>query len=283
MSAIVGIMKKAGTLVDDTSVKRVNESSNFFDADQVGNWQNENIFLGSYLLFNTPEALNERLPFEHPEYPAIITADVRLDNRKELIKLLDITDQQITDSRLILECYLKHGERCVDYLLGAFAFIIWDAPKQKLFAARDQFGIRPLHYYFNNGDLVIGTLVRSIVALQDVEQNLNPSFIKNILITSHLESDETFYKYIKVLLPAHTFIYESGTLRIKKYWEFDINKRTVFKEPNQYFEAFRELLFDSRRFHATDPHAVSMRLANPFRSPEKLLHLPQCLVRRHSR
>ena len=34
-------------------------------------------------------------------------------------------------------------EKCVDYLRGMFAFMIWDREEKKLFGARDHFGIKP--------------------------------------------------------------------------------------------------------------------------------------------
>jgi len=49
------------------------------------------------------------------------------------------------DTETILHLYEEHGESCVDYLRGMFAFAIWDAAKQQLFIARAGLGVKPLY------------------------------------------------------------------------------------------------------------------------------------------
>jgi asparagine synthase (glutamine-hydrolysing) len=51
------------------------------------------------------------------------------------------------DSEVLLAAYLHWGETCLDHFVGMFAFILWDEEKQRLFAARDRFGIKPLFYH----------------------------------------------------------------------------------------------------------------------------------------
>ena len=102
--------------------------------------------LGHRLLCTTPESLHERLPLESSTGAHVITADVRLDNRDELIHQLDMrggTGRVITDSELMLAAYRRWGETCPEKLLGDFAFAIRDEREQRLFCARDHLGIKP--------------------------------------------------------------------------------------------------------------------------------------------
>ena len=55
------------------------------------------------------------------------------------------------DSETILKAYAEWGERCVERLHGMFAFAIWEVKRQRLFMARDRFGIKPLYYSFAKG------------------------------------------------------------------------------------------------------------------------------------
>ena len=60
------------------------------------------------------------MPFE--EDGLVITADARIDNRKELSEKLDIQDkEEVSDSYFILKAYQKWGEKCPEKLLGDFA------------------------------------------------------------------------------------------------------------------------------------------------------------------
>src|SRR5579862_8054816 len=51
-----------------------------------------------------------------------------------------------SDTEVILHLYQEEGEACVHRLNGQWAFAIWDAKNQTLFASRDRLGIRPFFY-----------------------------------------------------------------------------------------------------------------------------------------
>ena len=49
-------------------------------------WCDGPIALGHQMLWTTPESLHEKLPFHDEKTGLVITADARIDNRKELIR-----------------------------------------------------------------------------------------------------------------------------------------------------------------------------------------------------
>jgi len=53
-----------------------------------------------------------------------------------------------SDTEVILASYRTYGTECIQLFHGMFAFVIWDG--EKLFAARDQFGIKPFYYTIQN-------------------------------------------------------------------------------------------------------------------------------------
>ncbi|HEV8187296.1 MAG TPA: asparagine synthetase B, partial [Pyrinomonadaceae bacterium] len=59
---------------------------------------------------------------------------------------IDARDEPLPDAELILNAYEKWGDDCVKHLLGDFAFAIWDERRQRLFCARDHFGVKPFFY-----------------------------------------------------------------------------------------------------------------------------------------
>src|SRR5690606_12469293 len=91
----------------------------------------------------------------------IITADAIIDNRTELFDLLGIIKtnmSSITDSELILLAYEKWGYNCPQYLIGDYAFAIWDQVKKELYCARDVMGSRTLYYTMHSHMLAFCTI-----------------------------------------------------------------------------------------------------------------------------
>ena len=140
MSAVFGIYYLDGRPVTEAELNSMTESLAHRGSDRAGIWSDGTAGLGHRMLWTTPESLHERLPLLGSTGHLAITADARIDNRDELMKLLGIEaadPEQISDSQLILAAYERWGEQCVSRLLGDFAFAIWDRRKQSLFCARD--------------------------------------------------------------------------------------------------------------------------------------------------
>lgn len=179
--------------------------------------------LGHALLASTPEALTEPMPFRHAASGCIITADARLDNRTELIAALglDPAGRTIGDGELILHAYLKWGCDCPDQLLGDFAFVVWDAPRQRLFAARDKVGMRQLTYCYVPGTLLAcATDPEALLGHPDVPRRLNEARVADFLEQFEaIDHVSTFYQDVLRLPPAHALTVENGALQVRRYWQ----------------------------------------------------------------
>src|SRR6185437_11368703 len=71
---------------------------------------------------------------------------------------------------------------CVEHLLGDFAFVIWDAPHNRLFAARDHFGVKPLYYAEVAGALVLSNTLNCLRLHPAVSGRLDDRFIRDFLL-----------------------------------------------------------------------------------------------------
>ena len=91
-------------------------------------------FLGCHAQWITPESIGELLPFYDSERQCTITADAIIDNREELFERLQVERNKrktMSDSQLILLAYYKWGEDAPKYLIGDFAFMIWDERERR--------------------------------------------------------------------------------------------------------------------------------------------------------
>jgi len=69
-----------------------------------------------------------------------------------------------SDSEIVLHLYEEYGAQCVHHLRGEFAFLLWDARRQRLLAARDRFGIKPLFYAQIDGMLAFASEIKGASA-----------------------------------------------------------------------------------------------------------------------
>ena len=75
-------------------------------------------------------------------------------NYRSLYKKMNITGSTNSDCEVIVHMYLRYGiEYLLDSLDGVFGFILYDSNINKVFIARDPYGVRPL-YYINQHDVI---------------------------------------------------------------------------------------------------------------------------------
>jgi asparagine synthase (glutamine-hydrolysing) len=74
-----------------------------------------------------------------------------------------------SDTEVILKAYQAYGERAVKKLNGMFAFLIYDQPKQRLIAARDHFGIKPLYFYEKEDLILFASEIKALLVHPQVE------------------------------------------------------------------------------------------------------------------
>lgn len=142
-----------------------------------------------------------------------------------------------SDTEVLIHGYEEWGLKgLVDRLKGMFAFAIWDAHKQQLFAARDRFGIKPFYYTNNGNSFTFASELKAIIGFSDFDQSLNKEAIADFLVYRFIPAPKTIYNAALKLPPASTLVYdyESGKLEIQTYWSpaehLGNNKNKDYKE-----------------------------------------------------
>jgi asparagine synthase (glutamine-hydrolysing) len=225
MSSIYGKINFNKRPVELDQLATMESVLNHWEADDKGLWNNQCAGLGHLMLYNTPESLNEKLPFHNSLSGVTVTADARIDNREDLFVKLAIAREDhklVPDSLLILKAYEKYGEHCVHHLIGDFAFAIWDEQEQKLFCARDHMGVKPFFYYHDKSFFAFATEKKGILCLTGIDQAINEQFFYNMLIFQSVQAaDTTLYKKIRRLPPANTLSVSVSNITLNTYWTLD--------------------------------------------------------------
>ncbi len=126
-----------------------------------------------------------------------------------------------TDSEVLLHGYEEWGKDMLPKLRGMFAFVIWNTETRELFGARDFFGIKPLYYAKMGESFIYGSEIKSFLKHPHFRKELNEAALESYLTFQYSPCEETFFKGVFRLLPAHWFTYKDGELHTERYW--DIN------------------------------------------------------------
>jgi len=246
VSGIVGIVNLDGAPLDRRLLTRMTEFLAFRGPDALRVTIDGAAGFGHALLKTTDESENERQPLTL-DGEVWIVADARIDARQNLIAKLKSQGQDVAtdapDVELILGSYLVWREGCVEHLLGDFAFGIWDAPRRRLFCARDHMGIKPF-FYASLGRCVIFSNDLDCVRLHpSVSDRLNDTAIADFLLFD-LNQDKatTTFADIQRLPPAHCATWSGSGPRIQRYWTLPIDEPIHYRRHEDYVDCFKELL-----------------------------------------
>ncbi|MFB2835275.1 asparagine synthase-related protein [Floridanema evergladense] len=239
MSGIVGIINRNGQPINPDLLQKMTDFMSYRGPDYQQIWLDGNVGFGHTMLQTTRESLEEKQPFNLDGI--WITADARIDGREELIEKLKINAG--TDAELILRAYLVWGEDCVQYLLGDFAFAIWDEREQKLFCARDHFGVKPFYYAEVGNCFIFSNTLNCVRIHPDVSDELNDLAIADFLLFGYnQEPTTTTFADIQRLPPSHYLSLSRERLQIKRYWTLPTDGFIRYKRAEDYIENFQELM-----------------------------------------
>ncbi|MBI3578241.1 MAG: asparagine synthetase B [Ignavibacteriales bacterium] len=250
MSGIVGMLNLDGAPIDEPLLRRMTESMVYRGPDALDIWVRGQVGLGYTMLRTTFESQREKQPCSL-DGQVWIVADARIDDRSALIETLNREGQKdvesSADAELILHAYHVWGEACLGHLLGDFVFAIWDGRSQRLFCARDHFGIK-LFYFARVGNcLVFSNTINSLRIHPEVSDDLDELAVADFLLFGFKQDPTiTTFADIRRLPPAHFLGCSSETPIIRRYWNLPADDKIIrYKHADEYVDHFKELLHKS--------------------------------------
>jgi asparagine synthase (glutamine-hydrolysing) len=123
-----------------------------------------------------------------------------------------------TDTEVILKAYRQWGIECLKKFVGMFSLAIWDSSKRQLYLARDRLGIKPLFYYFRDGNLLFASELKALMALNTFNKDIDPDSIPLFLHYQYVPAPKTIFKHTHKLLPGNYLKYDGQELSNHTYW-----------------------------------------------------------------
>lgn len=183
----------------------------------------------------------------------VFTWDGRLDNTADLLGELRTEDCD-SEVSVVSAAYEKWGIDSLSKLIGDWALSIWDPRDRSLILAKDVIGSRPLYYCARGVSTRWCTILDPLLLLEDRSFAIDEEYVAGWLSffpAVHL----TPYPGIHSVPPSCFVRISKDSQTIRRYWNFDRNKRIRYQHDAPYEEHFRALLAQAvrRRLRSATP------------------------------
>jgi asparagine synthase (glutamine-hydrolysing) len=244
MSAIAAVLSSDGSAIPQAEIVRMANVLKQYGPDRQKILARGNAAFVFCLHHLTPEDAYERQPLLLNNR-FVMLFDGRIDNRSELSAGLDITAPELCslpDSVIALRLFDRWGDRAFERIVGDFAIIVMDLEGNDLLCARDQVGLRVLHYHRSPGRFAVATVPEALFALSWVPRVLNRDKVGDTLVDRGLHGETTYYQEINRVLPGFIVRMRSSNFSKVRFWNPENIADVRFKSDSEYVEAFQEHL-----------------------------------------
>ena len=266
MCGIAGLLSLNSEIDKKNKILKMLKTIAHRGPDGEGTFFDDHVCLGHRrLAIIDPEHGKQPLSSEDKRFTVVFNGEIYnyLELRRELITL-GYPIQTYSDTEVIPYAYAHWGKACVNHFRGMFAFAIWDKKEQELFCARDRVGIKPFYYFLSNDSFVFASEIKAILASNLVKAELSQQGIQDYITFQFCLSDDTLFKNIIKLPPAHTLTInnQNGHLTIKteEYWQLDYQIDTIHDE-KYYTDNLLYLLEESMSLHLRSDVPVGAHLS----------------------
>lgn len=220
MCGICGFTGECNEITKDT-LKKMMDKIIHRGPDSEGQYIDEKVALG-FRRLSIIDLDNGSQPMKNKKEDIIVVFNGEIYNYREIrAELIEKghTFQNNSDTECLIHGYEEYGDDLVNHLRGMFAFVIWDKKNNRIYAARDHFGIKPFYYAVINNNLVFGSEIKSILEYPEYKKEVNIEALQAYLTFQYSVLVETFFKGIFKLMPGHYMVFQDNKLEIKRYFE----------------------------------------------------------------
>lgn len=216
-----------GTPVAQKTITRMTDSLTHRGPDDEGAWTSGPVGLGSRRLAILDLSAAGHQPMSNETGDIVTVYNGEIYNFQSLRLELEAEGHRFhsrTDTEVVVHAYEQWGEDCLSRFNGHFALAVWDGPHQRLFLARDRFGVKPLYYLYARGTLIFGSEVKALLTYPGVQPAVSHDALAQYFTFQNVLTDQTLFSGIHLLAPGTSLTLDARDGRPpqqRRYWDFE--------------------------------------------------------------
>ena len=206
-----------GKNVNKKNIKKMSKTLKKRGPDSKGEFYDKNIAL-LHRRLSIIDPKNGLQPMKYNNYVIIYNGELyNTDEIKKDLISKGYSFDTTCDTEVLLKGYAQYKEEILNKIEGIFSFIIYDG--EKIFGARDKFGVKPLFYYKDNFDFIFASEIKAILKSKIVKPIINKESLQCIFgLGPSRTPGFGIFKDIYEIKPAHYFSFKNNKMKIKRYW-----------------------------------------------------------------
>jgi len=162
-------------------------------------------------------------PLYNEDRSLALVCNGEIYNFVELRKSLEARGHRFatgSDCETILHLYEEHGDGCVNYLRGMYAFALWDSRKRRVLIGRDRMGEKPVYIAEFADRIVFASELKALIKARVVPFELDRDAVNLYFHYGYVPEPRTAVQGVRKLPAAHTLSIEVDPWWITQtcYW-----------------------------------------------------------------
>ena len=245
MCGIAGVFNLDGQPVATGLLKRMTDAIAHRGPDGEGHYADGGVGLGHRRLSIIDLSAAARQPMGNENGDIVLVYNGEIYNFQALRVELESNGHRFhssTDSEVVIHGYEEWGDACVSRFNGMFAFALWDRPRQRLFLARDRYGVKPLYYWSDGASIAFGSEIKAILPHPRVSVSVDRPALLQYFTFQNQFTDRTLFDGVKMLPAGHTLaVTPRGLGAPKQYWDYAFAEPAEHRDPREYEEELHRL------------------------------------------
>ena len=233
MCGLSGFVDLVGFTRDaDAVLRRMNRRLAHRGPDAEGYFQQGAAFLGHRRL-SVIDIASSIQPMSTSDQRHTIVFNGEVYNYRALRQQLESSGRifrTVGDTEVTLQAIAHWQEDALQRLQGMFAFAVWDAETQTLFAGRDHLGVKPFHYFWDGKLFAFASELKALLEHPGVSKQIDLDALGLYLECQYIPAPLTIYKHIKKLPAGHALRLSNGEVKIWQYWNVDYRIKPAWDE-----------------------------------------------------